>query len=106
MVVLIILIYWLNKKLKLIIYRIDRENGHVEFPSSAENRTTEHRPLDSVGSLVCDPGFILDPARMKGEIARQVPIHCRRDLVCGGTDWKLDDGSDLPECLPGFNNTH
>jgi hypothetical protein len=57
--------------------------------------------LFQVGSFTCDLGFILDPSKLKGEISNQVSIYCRKDLVCGGTDWKLDDGSDLPECLPG-----
>ena len=39
--------------------------------------------------------------KLKGEVSSQVSIYCRKDLVCGGTDWKLDDGSDVPECLPG-----
>ena len=76
-------------------------NGHAQFPGTSLNISSQFRPLDSVASFSCDLGFILDPSRMKGEISRQVSVYCRRDVVCGGTDWKLDDGTDIPECLPG-----
>jgi hypothetical protein len=86
------------------LFRVERTNGKAEFPASKENQTSGSRPLDSLGSFTCDLGFIFDPSQTKGEIARQVTIYCRKDLVCGGTDWKLDDGTDLPECLPGITS--
>ena len=85
----------------IIICRIDRINGHAEFPSSPGNKTFDSLSLNSVGILTCDRGFILEPSQLKKEISSEIPIHCKKDLICGGTDWKLDDGSDVPECIPG-----
>lgn len=62
-------------------------------------------PIEGIGTFICDQGFLIDPASVKGEVSREIPIYCKPDLLCGGTDWKLADGTDLPECVPGNNQS-
>ena len=78
----------------------------VQFPQGGNHGdmigSNLRLPLGHVGNLVCDPGYILNPSEMTGEVSNEINVVCMPDEVCGGTDWKLSDGSDVPECIEGI----
>ena len=89
---------------KTSLYRLNARN--VQFPQGGNhggiNGSSLRLPLGHVGNLVCDPGYILNPSEMTGEISKEINVVCMSDEVCGGSEWKLSDGSDVPECIEGI----
>jgi hypothetical protein len=86
---------------------LERRNARaIEFPQAgshgASNQSNDdHLPLGHIGNLKCNPGYIFNPSELSGEVSKEINVVCMADRVCGGSGWKLYDGSDLPECIEG-----
>ena len=81
----------------------------IEFPQEGSHGGLHRRkdilPLGHLGSLKCDAGYIFNPSELSGELSKELNIKCMEDQICGGTGWKLIDGSDIPECIEGNLNS-
>ena len=84
---------------------VRRNSRGLEFPQdgshSGTNRSTDHLPLGHLGNLKCNSGYILNPSEISGEVTTEINVKCMNDEICGGTEWKLIGGSDVPECIEG-----
>ena len=65
------------------------------------HRREDILPLGHLGNLKCDVGYIFNPTELSGELSKELNVKCMEDPICGGTGWKLIDGSDIPECIEG-----
>ena len=82
----------------------------IAFPQDGRHGGFLHRrkdilPLGHLGSLKCDAGYIFNPSELSGELSKELNVKCMEDQICGGTGWKLIDGSDIPECIEGNLNS-
>ena len=81
----------------------------IEFPQEGSHGGLHRRkdilPLGHLGSLKCDAGYIFNPSELSGELSKELNVKCMEDQICGGTGWKLIDGSDIPECIEGNHNS-
>ena len=85
---------------------IRRNSRGISLPQNGNhnsdlNRLNDNLPIGHLGSLRCDPGYIFNPSELSGEISNELNVKCVEDKICGGTSWKLIDGSDVPECIEG-----
>ena len=74
------------------------QNG---IQSSDVNLSNENLPIGHLGNLRCNSGYIFNPSELSGEISNDLNVKCMEDKVCGGTSWRLIDGSAVPECIEG-----
>ena len=77
----------------------------IKFPQEGSHGGLHRRedilPLGHLGNLKCDVGYIFNPTELSGELSKELNVKCMEDPICGGTGWKLIDGSDIPECIEG-----
>ena len=69
------------------------------------NLSNENLPIGHLGNLRCNSGYIFNPSELSGEISNELNVKCMEDQICGGTSWRLIDGSSVPECIEGNKAT-
>ena len=61
----------------------------------------DYESIGHLGNVRCNSGYIFNPSELFGEISNDLNVKCMEDKICGGTSWRLIDGSSVPECIEG-----
>ena len=82
---------------------LNRNHGSLKKLVIDDSNNRSDTVVGSLQQFVCEKGYVINPSMISGYLSHQATVECVQDSrdSNGSPEWKLINGKDVPQCIPG-----